>query len=225
MRQAIIIVAAGKGVRMQSDQPKQFLELNGRPILLHTIENLRKYSATMQIIVVLPKEYLELFNKQYSPLLHQWQISTTTGGATRFESVKRGLSCIDSDIQWVGVHDGVRPFISTDLLDRLFQTATDQNSAIPVVPLVDSLRLVDDNGHQGVDRSHYRAVQTPQVFAREWIEQGYQSPFSPLYTDDACVVESSGYLLTLVEGAIENIKITTPFDLAVAQTWLAQTKP
>ena len=222
MNRAIIIVAGGKGLRMGGDIPKQFLLLQGRPILMHTIERFHDYDPHMQIVVVLPtaqQDYWEELCRQYSFAIPH---TITAGGEQRFHSVKNGLLAVSPDCDVIGVHDGVRPFVSTDTIRRCYQTAESQGTAIPVVPVVDSMRrlckptMFSHHTSTIVDREDYRLVQTPQVFSAQLLRNAYEQPFTPRFTDDASVIENLGYPVTLVDGNRDNIKITTPEDLISA---------
>jgi 2-C-methyl-D-erythritol 4-phosphate cytidylyltransferase len=216
----IIIVAGGKGTRMGTDVPKQFLPIGGKPVLMHTIERFHNYDPALGIIVVLPKDqqatWQSLCEKHGFTVPH----SVADGGATRFESSKNGLSFIpDSEEGVVGFHDGVRPFVSNEVIDNCYETAREEYSAVPVVPVTDTLRHVDSRTTRTftVDRSLFRAVQTPQVFDIGLAKQAFNQPDRKTFTDDASVVESLGVSINTVEGNKENIKITTPFDLKVAE--------
>ncbi len=217
-----IIVAGGKGIRMQADIPKQFLELNGKPILMHTLEVFHCCDPHIQLILVLPSSQIDFWNDlcdEYSfTLKHQ----IVVGGQNRFTSVKNALDSIHGR-SLVAVHDGVRPLVSIDTITRCFDESGIKGTAIPVIDLVDSIRLVTVNGNQSVDRSSYKLVQTPQVFDIEILKNAYNQDFSPLFTDDASVVEASGVTINMVEGNRENIKITSPFDLEMAE-WLLKSQ-
>ena len=210
-----IIVAGGKGERMQAEVPKQFLILNGKPILMHTLEAFSKYDNAMNIIVVLPESqksyWKELCESHHFTIKHQ----IANGGNTRFESVKNGLALTESNTI-IAIHDGVRPLVSTHTIARCFEQAAITGSAIPTIDLVDSLRLTSPTGSESVDRSRYKLVQTPQVFDAELLKKAYGQNYSPLFTDDASVVEALGEKVSLVQGNIENIKITNPMDLQIA---------
>lgn len=215
----IIIVAGGKGLRMGGDIPKQFLPIAGKPVLMRTMERFREYSTDLQIILVLPEsqqDYWHSLCREYSFDL-DYQIAN--GGETRFHSVQNGLNLIPADMQGVvGVHDGVRPFVSVEVIAKCFATARDKKAVIPVMPVVETLRHVNDDGSgTNVLRSDYRLVQTPQTFDIQLLKSANRQPYSESFTDDASVVEGIGQIVTMVEGNRENIKITTPFDLAVAE--------
>jgi 2-C-methyl-D-erythritol 4-phosphate cytidylyltransferase len=214
-----IIVAGGKGERMQTDIPKQFIEIKGKPILMHTLEVFQKFDSSIKLILVLPAVQLafweNLCKKHFFTLKHQ----IVEGGKTRFDSVKNGLSAVQFPAL-VAVHDGVRPLVSIDTIERCFCEAEKNEASIPVIDLVDSIRKISENGSQSVDRTAYKLVQTPQVFDGEILKKAYQQEFSSLFTDDASVVEAFGKKINLVEGNRENIKITTSFDLQMAEMLL-----
>jgi 2-C-methyl-D-erythritol 4-phosphate cytidylyltransferase len=211
-----IIVAGGKGERMQSDMPKQFIELRSLPILMHTIRVFYDYTAVMKLIVVLPETQIE--NWRTLCKKHAFSIShdVVSGGQTRFESVSNGLALAGSE-GIIAIHDGVRPLVSRETISRCFGAAARFGAAIPVMPPVESLRMITAEGSVAVDRNRFRMVQTPQVFRAEIIQKAYQQQFNPLFTDDASVVEHAGYPIGLVEGNAENIKITLPADLLWAE--------
>ena len=211
----VIIVAGGKGLRMGGDMPKQFLPIGGKPVLMRTLERFHEYDAALQIILVLPaaqQEYWRQLCKEHSfgvPYL------LADGGATRFHSVSNGLALVPDDaVGVVGVHDGVRPFVSKDVIRRCYDTARQTQAVVPVTPVVETLRKV---GGSTVPRSDYRLVQTPQTFSISLLKRAFTQPYIDLFTDDASVVEHFGHPVALVEGNRENIKITTPFDLKIAE--------
>jgi len=215
-----IIVAGGKGTRMQADIPKQFIEIHGKPVLMHTLEAFHRYDDSIQLILVLPASQLNAWKKlclKHAFLLPHQIVS---GGETRYNSVLNGLSQIKTPAL-IAVHDGVRPFVSNGTIKRCFDEAEKHGSAIPVIDIVDSIRQIKKTGSQSVDRSNYKLVQTPQVFDSEILKKAYEQDFSALFTDDASVVEALGLKITLVEGNRENIKITTAFDLVLAETVLS----
>ena len=211
----VIIVAGGKGLRMGGDIPKQFLPIGGKPILMRTLERFRAYSETLQIILVLPEaqqDYWQELCKQYNFRV-DYQIAN--GGQTRFHSVQNGLAKVPDEAQGVvGVHDGVRPFVAIDVIRACFETARTKKAVIPVTPVVETLRHLPSQ--KNVLRSDYGLVQTPQTFDIQLLKAANRQPYNDGFTDDASVVESYGYAITLVEGNRENIKITTPYDLKIA---------
>lgn len=216
----VLIVAGGKGLRMGTDIPKQFLPVGGKPVLMRTLEAFYAYSRDIQIILVLPPEqqgyWQELCAEHRFTIPHR----IADGGETRFHSVRNGLALVDGP-GLVAVHDGVRPFVSQEVIARCFALAAAELAVVPVVKVVETVRrLTDVGGSQTVDRDAYRLVQTPQVFDAEVLKQAYDMPYTPAFTDDASVVEAWGVPVTLTEGNRENIKITTPFDLKVAAALL-----
>jgi 2-C-methyl-D-erythritol 4-phosphate cytidylyltransferase len=218
----IIIVAGGKGMRMGADIPKQFLLVDGKPILMRTIERFHEYSEALQIILVLPESQQDYWKKICQKYEFNIKHEIVNGGETRFESSRNGLAVIPDDENGiVGIHDGVRPFVALDVVDNCFETARDDYAAIPVMPVTDTIRYVDEQGGgKNVMRSDYRVVQTPQVFDIQLVKRAYTQDYRDEFTDDASVVEALGCQATMVEGNRENIKITTPFDIVVAEALL-----
>lgn len=215
----VIIVAGGKGLRMGGDVPKQFLPINGKPVLMRTLERFREYSADLQIILVLPKSQQDYWHSLCSEYGFTLDYRIADGGETRFHSVQNGLALIPDDVQGVvGVHDGVRPFVSVEVIERCYETARTANAVIPVTPVVETLRHIEsDTKGYNVLRSDYRLVQTPQTFDIRLLKHANEQPYSEAFTDDASVVEAIGQSVTMVEGNRENIKITTPFDIVIAE--------
>lgn len=216
MKKHIIIVAGGKGLRMGGDIPKQFVPIGGKPVLMRTLEAFYTYDPAMQLILVLPVSqqayWMELCNTYGFTLPHV----VANGGETRFHSVKNGLAKIEGD-GWVGVHDGVRPFVSTEVIARCYEQVREKQAVIPVVDVVETLRRLTGAGSETVPRSAYKLVQTPQVFDVNLLRRAYQQPYTDAFTDDASVVEALGEQVHLVEGNRENIKLTTPSDLKMAE--------
>lgn len=218
----VIIVAGGKGLRMGSELPKQFLPIGGKPVLMRTIERFHEYDPALQIILVLPKDqqefWRELCRKHNFNIPHR----IANGGDTRFQSSQNGLALIPDDAEGiVAIHDGVRPFVSTDVIGRCFDAARDDFAAIPVMPVIETLRYIDRGHGHNVLRDHFRSVQTPQCFDISLAKQAFNQPDRETFTDDASVIESLGCHVTMVEGNRENIKLTTPFDLKNADCFLA----
>jgi 2-C-methyl-D-erythritol 4-phosphate cytidylyltransferase len=213
----VIIVAGGKGLRMGSDIPKQFLPIGGKPVLMRTIERFREYSPLLQIILVLPKAQQEYWQQLCKEYYFKVEYLLADGGETRFHSVQNGLALIPDDAEGlVGVHDGVRPFVSVETIGRCYHAARKEKAVIPVEPIVETLRHVPS--HRNVLRSEYRLVQTPQTFDIQLFKEANRQPYSEAFTDDASVVEAFGHPVEMVEGNRENIKITTPFDMLIAET-------
>jgi len=216
----VIIVAGGKGMRMGSELPKQFLPVAGKPVLMRTIERFYQFNRDLNFIIVLPQSQQACWRSLCAE--HHFTISHTVvnGGDTRFASSKNGLSYIPNDAQGlVAIHDGVRPFVSVDVIDRCFNEARTSGTAIPVIPAIDSLRQIDTETGDTftVNRSLFQAVQTPQVFDITLARKAFNQPYSDKFTDDASVIESLGIKINTVEGNRENIKLTTPFDLKIAE--------
>ena len=214
----IIIVAGGKGLRMGSDIPKQFLPIGGKPVLMRTLERFREYSAELQIILVLPEAQQEYWHQLCKEYHFDVEYTLANGGQTRFHSVQNGLAKVPDDAQGVvGVHDGVRPFPSIDVIKNCYETARTKKAVIPVIPVVETVRHLEGEKSVTVPRGDYRLVQTPQTFDIQLLKAANRQPYNDGFTDDASVVESYGYEITLVEGNRENIKITTPYDLKIAE--------
>ena len=219
----VIIVAGGKGLRMGADVPKQFLPLGGKPVLMRTMECFYRFDAQLQMVLVLPRDQQTYWHELCRTHNFSLPYLLADGGTTRFESVRNGLALISSDAQGVvAVHDGVRPMVSTAVVERCFGVAQQAKAVIPVMPVVETLRQVMPDGtSQTVNRDAYRLVQTPQTFDLQLLKRAYQQPYRSDFTDDASVVEALGMPIAMVEGNKENIKITTPFDLEVCERLLA----
>ena len=217
MNKYVLIVAGGKGLRMGGDLPKQFIPMRGKPLLMHTLEAFHRWDASARIILVLPEDHQPYWNMLCKEIGCKVPHAIVKGGDTRFFSVKNGLDWLlaerrrkgeeDSGLSLVAVHDGVRPFVSPEVIGACFDKAAVMEAVIPVVPMIDSL---------------YMAVQTPQVFHLELLAKAYEQPYSSLFTDDASVVEAMGHAIDTVPGDRENIKITTPFDLLIAEAMFAR---
>lgn len=218
MTETIIITAGGIGKRMGSDIPKQFIELNGTPILMHTIQKFYSYKNTIQIIVVLPKNHIDYWNELIKKHNFKIKHQVVKGGKERFDSIKNGLSLAKGDL--IGIHDAVRPFVSVEVIKNCFNNLHKYQVVIPVVSLKESIRQVIGDLSKSVDRNQYKIVQTPQCFVRDVILKAYNQPYSNLFTDDASVVEQLNIPIHLINGNEENIKITTPADLAIANLFL-----
>lgn len=218
----IVIVAGGKGMRMGADIPKQFIPIGGKPVLMHTLERFFACDGELKIILVLPHEQQAYWRQLCRDCAFNIPHTIVDGGETRFESSRKGLQAIPLDAAGlVGIHDGVRPFVSEAVIKRCFEAADESKAAIPVLPVTDTLRHVDRNGvGRNVLRSDYRIVQTPQVFDIGLLRKAFEQPYQDSFTDEASVVESLGYTVEMVEGNRENIKLTTPFDLTLAEAML-----
>lgn len=219
MEKFVILVAGGKGLRFGGEVPKQFLPVKGRPVLMRTIDVFKKAFPEIHIVLVLSPSQQEYWKqqlcKEYS---FDVPLQIADGGETRFHSVKNGLSLIPDTHAIVGVHDGVRPLVSEDTIFRCYETAEKEGTAVPVVPVVETVRKLEEDGKsKTVDRNLYRLVQTPQTFQVEILKKAYGQPYESFFTDDASVVEKMNVPVVLVEGNRENIKITTPSDLLFAE--------
>ncbi len=218
MQKYVIIVAGGKGLRMGGAIPKQFLEVKGEPILMRTIDRFLAYDSSISVRLVLPESHFAYWRE----MCEKYQFSTphtlVLGGETRFHSVLNGLNSIHpTERAVVAVHDGVRPFVSVETIDATFTTAAEKGVAVPVVHSVDSLRKVNEVGSESVDRSLFRLVQTPQTFQYDILKKSYEQTYRDTFTDDASVVEAAGFAIQLVEGNRENLKITTAYDMKIAE--------
>jgi 2-C-methyl-D-erythritol 4-phosphate cytidylyltransferase len=221
MKKYAIIVAGGKGERMKTDLPKQFLSIKGKPLLMHTLNIFYQYDKSIETVLVLPANQIDIWQvlcqKHHFHLPHR----IVAGGETRFHSVLNGLATIPSE-GLVAIHDGVRPFVSTDTISRCFSVAEEKGSAIPCVSIAESIRHFDNSGNKAVDRNQYCLIQTPQVFQIERLKKAYEQTYNSSFTDDASILESTGEKIHLVDGNRENIKITTPFDLEIAESILSK---
>ena len=217
----VIIVAGGKGLRMGSDIPKQFLPIGGKPVLMRTLERFREYSKDLRIILVLPKAQQTYWQELCRKYDFEVEYLLADGGETRFHSVQHGLALIPDDAEgMVGVHDGVRPFPSIEVIARCYETARTSKAVIPVIPVVETVRHLEGKSSVTVPRNEYRLVQTPQTFDIQLLKAANCQQYCDSFTDDASVVESYGHNITLVEGNRENIKITTPYDMKIAEVLL-----
>lgn len=222
MKNCCVIVAGGSGLRMEADIPKQFLLAGGIPVLMHTIRNFYDFDWSLKLILVLPADEIMRWNELCCQYHFEIPHQVIAGGATRFQSVKNGIS-LASDCELIAVHDGVRPLVSHGTLARCFNCATEKGTAIPVLPVNESVREGSMSDSVSVDRSRYFMVQTPQVFKASLIKNSYNQSWIPEFTDDASVVEHSGTAVQLVMGNRENIKITFPEDLQIAELFLKTT--
>lgn len=216
MNKSVVVVAGGKGLRMDHDKPKQFIPLKGLPILMRTILNFYNYDNTIRIIVVLSPSYRLYWSELCDTYGFKIPHYIVEGGETRFHSVKNGLALVDEGV--VAIHDAARPFVTESLISTSFAEASKHTSAIPVIDVTDSIRYVDEieNSSKIVDRTKYKLVQTPQVFKVSLIKKAYETEYVDSFTDDASVLEYAGGKVHLIKGEKENVKITTPFDLKLA---------
>lgn len=218
-KRGVIIVAGGSGKRMQSSLPKQFLMLGGMPVVAHSINRFAEALPGAEIVVVLPKEHISLWRNlaaRFDIAVHR----CVAGGAERFFSVKCGLDALSPEVEYVAVHDGVRALLSKRLIIRTMLDAEEHKATIPVVTVSDSYRRIERNGSVVVPRSELRIVQTPQIFSAESLRKAYEQPYDESFTDDASVVEAMGQHISLVEGELTNIKLTTPSDLEWAEWYI-----
>ena len=234
MKRFAIIVAGGKGLRMGTEMPKQFLPIEGRPVLMRTLDAFYACDSSIQIILVLPRDHQPYWHE----LCREYSFSVphriADGGSTRFHSVQNGLSLIDAPEALVAVHDGVRPFVSPEVIMQCYRDAETHGAAVPVVPVVETIRQLtppspnpktsnldatklEKVSSSTVPRDAYRLVQTPQTFRATLLRRAYELPYHDSFTDDASVVEAMGETIYLTEGNRENVKLTTPYDLIVAQ--------
>ncbi len=221
MQRSTIIVAGGSGKRLGGPVPKQFQTVKGRPLLMWTIAAFHRYDPDMALIVVLPKEHFDIWRALC--MGHRFFIKheVVAGGEQRWHSVKAGLEKVEGD-GLVAVHDGVRPLVSTDLIARCFDAAAAQAAAIPVVPVVPSIRETTAEGSRALDRSRLLAVQTPQCFHTDLLRKAFEQPYDSTFTDEATLVERLGVKVALVEGEENNIKVTTAVDMRVVEVLIAQ---
>jgi len=220
MKKFAVIVAGGSGVRMGAQIPKQFLELKGMPVLMHTLQLFYNYDPEMELILVLPENQHQFWSELC--LKHAFGIGCqmVSGGDTRFHSVKNGLKLVSPN-SVVFIHDGVRPLVRTETIERCYQVALLKGNAIPVMPVSDSLRKCENERNSSVDRSLFVSVQTPQTFRSELILEAFRQDYDPSFTDDASVLEKTGAEIFLTAGNPENIKITNPGDLIIAEAFLS----
>ncbi|MCR5820107.1 MAG: 2-C-methyl-D-erythritol 4-phosphate cytidylyltransferase [Bacteroidaceae bacterium] len=257
MTKYAIIVAGGKGLRMGSELPKQFIPVGGKPILMRTLARFAEAESDVRLILVLPASQREFWQNLCAEYNFELPHIVVDGGQTRFHSVKNGLQKVielegegntEKDMNatsptgsnstmekqsrtsaLVAVHDGVRPFVSADVIRRCYDTSEQTGAAVPVIPVVETLRQLSSTSGETtygesrtVPRDDYRLVQTPQTFSIELLKAAFQQPYKETFTDDASVVEAYGHAVTLVEGNRENIKLTTPFDLTIAEALVSQ---
>jgi 2-C-methyl-D-erythritol 4-phosphate cytidylyltransferase len=215
-----IIVAGGSGSRMKASVPKQFLPLGNKPILVHTIEKFLQI-RDLSIILALPADAIAYWQKNcilyFSDLS---RLSVVEGGKTRFQSVKNALFSIEENVGLVAVHDGVRPFVTTEIIEKSFESASQNSSAVVCVDSKDSVRLLDESGNKAIDRKNVKLIQTPQTFDLEMLKLAYEVEDNYIFTDDASVVEHFGKTINLMEGDYKNIKITSPEDMEIAEIFL-----
>jgi 2-C-methyl-D-erythritol 4-phosphate cytidylyltransferase len=213
---AVVVVAGGSGRRMGGSIPKQYLDLNGKPMIIHTLERFFRFDADMKVVLVMGKGHRKFWD--VISISYGWgkEIIIAAGGETRYDSVKNGLHYVEDGFL-VGIHDAVRPLVSQETISRCYSAAARSGSGIPVVDMDESVRMISEHGGSvNLDRTNLRRVQTPQVFKSEQIRQAYNQTGDPSFTDDASIYEARFKKVTLVAGNPENIKITNPTDLKLA---------
>jgi 2-C-methyl-D-erythritol 4-phosphate cytidylyltransferase len=220
MRHFAVIVAGGSGTRMGSDRPKQFLELAGRPILVHTVEAFLVALGDPVVVLVLPESHLDEGRALMGSHFPDADFRFVVGGEQRFHSVQRGLAAVEGP-GIVYVHDAVRCLVTPSLIRKCGAHALERGSAIPAVTVRDSMRMMDEGVALSVDRERLRAIQTPQTFRADWIREAYAQAYEPAFTDEATVAERKGFKIEIVEGEETNIKVTFPLDLVVAEKVLS----
>ena len=220
MNRYAVIVAGGSGSRMGSEIPKQFLPMGNAPILMHTIKRFFTSAESVHIVLVLPEEQVERWHQLCQKYSFSIPHHIIFGGKTRFQSVKNGLNSIGETEGLVAIHDGVRPFISKRIIEASYKSAQKEGNGIASVPLKDSIRMVEKKSNKALDREQYRIIQTPQTFLLSQIRDAFHKAKKDLYDDDASVAEEAGYAIHLIEGGYDNIKITTPEDMAMAEAIL-----
>jgi 2-C-methyl-D-erythritol 4-phosphate cytidylyltransferase len=217
VQEHVIIVAGGSGKRIKGDIPKQFIEVNGKALIIYTIEKFFAYNPIIHMCVVVHKDYLQHMNDLYKKYFPDKNIATTIGGDTRFHSVKKGLELIEASNAVVGIHDAARPMVSKETIQRCYEPAAQKGNAIPVVNVNESLRVIENNSNKAVNRANYKVIQTPQCFNAALIKKAFEQDYSYSFTDDASVLEKTGEKIFLVEGNTDNIKITHDTDLVLAK--------
>ncbi|MEA3462237.1 MAG: 2-C-methyl-D-erythritol 4-phosphate cytidylyltransferase [Bacteroidota bacterium] len=221
MKRAVIVVAAGSGSRMGGELPKQYLQLQGKPVIIHTLEKFRNFDPEIKVVVVLAPAHRELWEDVATSYAICKDLVLAEGGASRYDSVKSGLTHIGEE-GLIGIHDAVRPLVSQDTLLRTYEAAQHKGSGIPVIEIEETVRRLDDGGGSThLNRSILRKIQTPQVFRAGQIKEAYQQAYDSAFTDDASVYESVYGNVNLVEGNRENIKITTSTDMQLASLLIA----
>ncbi len=218
-RRYALIVAGGSGSRMNSTVPKQFMLLHGEPVLIHTLRCFTRFNPGIKLLVAIHKDWITTVKDLLQKHSFEHPVKLISGGGTRFHSVKNGLDAIDED-GIVGIHDAARPLVSPETLKRAYNIATEKGNAIPVIELSESIRQLEGNKNQAADRNLFRIVQTPQCFRVSLIKKAFEQEYLPAFTDDSTVLENTGVPINLVEGNRENIKITVPADLVIAEALL-----
>lgn len=215
----VIIVAGGSGKRMNADTPKQFITIHQKPIIFHTIEKFLAFDASIQFIIALKEEYIPLWKGLIQKHKFSFPHQIAAAGEERFHTVKNALELVPTH-SFVGIHDAVRPLVSEETIENCVNGLKSNNAIVPVTHIIPSIRKINGENSQSIDRSLFRAVQTPQYFASSKIKAAYNTSYKPYYTDDASVYEQEVGNISLVNGNEENIKITTPKDLILAEFYL-----
>jgi 2-C-methyl-D-erythritol 4-phosphate cytidylyltransferase len=223
LKKIALLVAGGSGRRMNSDVPKQFISINGYPLLMYTLDVFYRYDQKIHIILVLPETQIQFWDTLCRKYKFEIRHQVKLGGKTRFHSVQNNLHDIPDDCL-VAVHDGVRPLVSISTIDKCFKMAKKYGNAVPCTEIPESLRKINKNGNIQIDRNEYRLIQTPQVFKGKLLKEAYMQNYRPQFTDDASVVETLGQTIHLVKGNPENIKITYPKDLILASSLISSYK-
>ena len=224
MKKYAIIVAGGKGLRMGGELPKQFIPVEGRPVLMRTLDRFHACDSGIRIILVLPRDHPPYWQELCREYDFRVPHRIADGGPTRFHSVQNGLALVDDPEALVAVHDGVRPFVASEVIEACYREAEAHGAVVPVIPVVETVRQLVGEASVTVPRDAYRLVQTPQTFRASLLRRAYEQPFCEAFTDDASVVEALGEAVCLVEGNRENIKLTTPYDLIVAKALVEASK-
>lgn len=220
----LIVVAGGTGSRMKSETPKQFLKINGVPIIILAIKQFLSVNPEIKIVIAVHKNYIKHLLSLTKKYFNNKNVFIVVGGDTRFQSVKNALQILPNSKEVVAIHDAARPFVSKKVIDNCINTARIKGNATPAVDLAESIRVVDKNKNKAVNRSNYKIVQTPQCFVLDQLKKAFTKKYSPKFTDDASVFESAGHKINLVEGNTENIKITNPSDLIIAKAFVKHDK-
>lgn len=217
----ILIVAGGSGSRIKQSIPKQFIEINNKPLIIYTIEKFLAFDPAINIYISVHSDYAKHMNELAAKYFPDKTFHITNGGETRFHSVKNGLSMVTSQVGIIGIHDAARPLVSIETIKKCFALAEIVGNAVPAVSVSESLRKISSTGNETVNRNEYKIIQTPQCFSIPLIKKSFEQNYDTAFTDDASVMEKSGVEINLVEGNTENIKITYPIDLIIAGHYLS----
>ncbi len=221
MKKYVIITASGKGLRMQSDIPKQFIEIAGKPIIMHTIEKFYNYNKQINIIVTLSSQMLDYWNTLIEKYKFTISHKIVIGGETRFHSIKNAIAEIEEN-SITAIHDAVRPLVSLNTIVRCFKKAEECGNAVPFININESIREINGTINKIANRDNFVLIQTPQIFMSDILIKAYEQEFSENFTDDASVAENIGQNINLIEGNYDNIKITKPQDLKIAEALLVK---